>query len=127
MGEFNRKKTYRRYIYSPFTLLVLFIALLVLLKAVWGVSAKEKLSSDYLLREQAEYNRVLDRKKELAQSVEFLKTDRGVESEIRSKFRVVKEGESVAVIVGDEPATTTDVATTTPPGFLKRFLSFFGI
>ncbi len=125
MAEFNKKKTYRKYIYSPLVLLLLFILLLLLLKALWGVYSKERLSLTYLERERSELNRILDRKKELAQSVEYLKTDRGVEAEIRSKFRVVKEGEEVAVIVGDDPVATT-TATTTPKTGWKKFISFFG-
>jgi hypothetical protein len=123
MVEFNRKKTYKKYIYSPLTLLVLFIFFLVLLKALWGVYAKERLSSRYLEREQLEYNRILDRKKELAQSLEFLKTEQGMEAEIRSKFRVVKDGESVAVIVSDEKTESTTTPTTTP-SFWKRLFGF---
>jgi cell division protein FtsB len=126
MVEFNRKKTYKKYIYSPFALLSLLFVFLVLLKALWGVYAKERRSAAYLEREQGEYSRVMDRKKELAQAVDFLKTDQGVEAEIRSKFRVVKEGEEVAVIIGDEATTTSVQATTTPPGFFKRIFGIFG-
>ncbi len=126
MVEFNRKKSSKKYLYSPLTLILLCLVLLVLIKALWGVHSKERMSLQYLEREQAELNRVENRKKELAQAVEYLKTDRGVESEIRSKFRVVKEGESVAVIVGDEAAASTSVSTTTPPGFWKRVIGWFG-
>lgn len=126
MADFNRKKSYRKYIYSPFTLLLLFIVLGLLLKALWGLSIKERLSSDYLKQEQAELNRMNDRKRELAQTIDYLKTDQGVESELRSKFRVVKEGEEVAVIVGDDDATTT-APTVPPPTFFEKVLHFIGL
>jgi cell division protein FtsB len=126
MVDFNRKKSYRKYIYSPFSLFLLFIIFILLLKALWGVYTKERRSAAYLEREQSELNRVLDRKKELAQAVEYLKTDRGVEAEIRSKFRVVKEGEKVAVIVGDEKVEATTTATTTPPGFFSKYFGWLG-
>ena len=125
MVEFNRKKSYRKFIYSPLALFLLLLVFILLLKAVWGVYAKERRSAAYLDREQGEYNRVMDRKKELAQAVDYLKTDRGVEAEIRSKFRVVKEGESVAVIVGDE-APPPALATTTPPTLWQKFTGLFG-
>ncbi len=126
MVEFNRKKSQKRFLYSPLALVVLCLILLVVLKALWGVQTKERLSSEYLEREQGELSRAEHRKKELAQAVEYLKTDRGVESEIRSKFRVVKEGESVVVIVGDEAPASTSVSTTTPTGFWKKVVGWFG-
>lgn len=126
MTEFNRKKSYRKYIYSPLTLFVLFLVLLVLLKAVWGVYSKEQLSAQYLDRERVEFEKIKARQDELAKSVEFLKTEQGVEAEIRSKFRAVKEGESVAVILGNEEATTTDLVAKPEPGIFQKFLGFFG-
>ena len=125
MQDYNRKKGARRFIYSPLFLLILLAVLLLLGKAVWGVYNKERLSAQYLEQEQAELSRIQARETELEQSVEYLKTDKGVESEIRSKFRVVKEGESVAVIIDDEPKVSPP-ATTTQPTFWQRFASFFG-
>lgn len=46
------------------------------------------------------------RKEKLVSNIEYLKTDDGVESEIRNKFRLVKQGESVAVIINDEASST---------------------
>ena len=67
------------------------------------------------------------RKEKLVSNIEYLKTDDGVESEIRNKFRLVKQGESVAVIINDEasstkntiknPQNTSEISTST---------SFFG-
>jgi cell division protein FtsB len=125
MNGFNRKKSYRRYIYSPFTLFILFFMFLVMLKALWGVYSKERLSAEYLQKQQAELDRLTTRKSELANSVEYLKTDQGVESEIRSKFRVVKEGESVAVIVGDEESTSTPVEIE-KKGFFSKYFGWLG-
>lgn len=76
-------------------------------------------------REQAELNKILERKKELAQSIDYLKTEQGIEAEIRSKFRVVKDGESVAVIVDDDKPTTTIVASSSP-SLWQKFTGFFG-
>jgi cell division protein FtsB len=127
MFELNKKKQYRKFIYSPVILLLLLFILFLVLKALWGVYAKEEISSDYLKSEQGELDKMVARQKELAQSVEFLKTDRGVEAEIRSKFRVIKEGESVAVILDNDATSTPKVATTTPPSIWKRFLSLLGL
>ncbi len=118
--ELNKKKTYRRFIYSPLFLLLLLSILLVLLKAVWGVYKKEEMSSNYLAREQLEFTKLKSREKELGKSVEYLKTEKGIEAEIRSKFRVVKEGESVAVIIDNDASNTAPISTTTSRSIWTR-------
>ncbi len=99
MLEFKKKKSYKKFIYSPFTLFLLFLILLVFLRAVSGVYQKERTSARYLEKEQEKFAAVSARQKELADSVDYLKTEKGIESEIRTKFRVVRDGESVTVIV----------------------------
>ncbi len=126
MVEFNRKKPIRKFIYSPSVLVVLFIILLLLLRAVWGVYTKQQISANYLGREEREYNKMISRQKELAAAVEFLKTDKGVESEIRTKFRAVKDGEAVAVIIDEDAPTSTPIQATSTPSFWKRIVGFFG-
>ena len=127
MSNFNKKKTYKRFIYSPVSLFLLLVVLLVFLKALWGVYQKEKISAEYLLKEQIDLDKITERQKSLAQSVEYMKTDKGIESEIRSKFHVVKEGELVAVIVDNDASNTSDVSTTTIPASLwQKFWELFG-
>lgn len=109
----KKKKSYTKVIYSPFTLFLIFLVFLVLLRALWGVYKKEVISAQYLQKEQEQLTAILSRQRELAQSVDYLKTDKGVESEIRSKFRVVREGESVAVIVDNDATTTSQIQATT--------------
>jgi len=123
MLEFNRKKTYKRILLSPLTLLLLFFILLILLKAVWGVYKKERTSVGYLQKEQEKLAVVVSREKELREAVDYLKTDKGLEAEIRSKFRVVREGESVAVIVDDDPVSVMQATST--PDFWKRVRDWF--
>lgn len=124
----NKKKNYKKFIYSPFTLFLLFLVLLVLFRALWGVYTKEQTSAQYLQKEQEQLASVISRQKELAQSVDYLKTDAGVEAEIRSKFRVVREGESVAVIIdNDASATPQTLATTTPKTFWQRMWGSLGL
>lgn len=108
--------------YSPLVLGILTIILLVLLSGVWGVYNKAKLSSANLERERNELNKLTIRQQNLANSIDYLKTEQGVENEIRTKFRAVKEGEQVAVIVEDKQASVT--ATTTNKGFWSNLFHF---
>ncbi len=138
MFEFNRKKTYKKFIYSPLALLLLFLILLVFIRAVFDVYKKERVSDQYLKKEQEQLASMTSRQKELSQSVDYLKTDKGVEVELRSKFRVVREGESVAVIVDNDasssrispiktaPIVTSIVATTTQKNLWQRLLDAIG-
>ena len=57
----------------------------------------------------------------LRDSIEKLKTDSGVEAEIREKYNVAREGEQVVVLVGG----TTTIATTTPKSFWDKTRQFF--
>lgn len=119
MREFQKKKKIRNWIYSPLSLLVLLILFIVIAKSLFGVYQKEKISAANLERERIELAKLVAREDNLASSLEYLKTDAGVESEIRGKFRAVKEGEQVAVIVDNEAATSSQTATSTR-GFWYR-------
>ncbi|MEK7184885.1 MAG: hypothetical protein AAB683_01990 [Patescibacteria group bacterium] len=99
MIDFQRKKKIRKIIYSPISLILLSIVFILLVKGVIDVYKKEKLSINNLKQEQIEYEKLQVRKKTLNSSLEYLKTEQGIENEIRVKFRAVKEGEQVSVIV----------------------------
>ena len=108
MLDFQRKKKIRKTLYSPFVLVLLFIIMIILSSGVFGVYKKSKLSKANLEREKKELEKLAMREKILASSIDYLKTDQGVEDEIRTKFRAVKDGEKVVVII-DEQSTSTPI------------------
>lgn len=119
MHDFQRKKKIKKILYSPIVLLLLSIIFVIVLRGVWSVYKKSQISSENLEREKIELSKLIERQKNLANSIDYLKTEQGIEDEIRTKFRVVKEGEHVAVIIKEEiPTTSTKLATTT--GFWSR-------
>ncbi len=120
MLEFRKKNRIRRLMYSPFTLFVLFIVFVISAHSLWKVYNKNILSLENLERDKMELQKILDREKNLASSLEYLKTEQGIEDEIRSKFRVVKDGEKVAVIIEDKAATSSLSISTTTHGFWYR-------
>ncbi len=117
MLEFRKKKKIRKVLYSPIVLIVLTIIFFIMAKAVWGVYMKEKLSRQNLEKEKSELERLAIREKSLASSIDYLKTEQGIESEIRTKFRAVRENEKVAVIIEEQASSTPAVATSTSRGF----------
>ncbi|MEK7464000.1 MAG: septum formation initiator family protein [Patescibacteria group bacterium] len=126
MLEFQKKKKLRKILYSPIVLLLLAIIFILLFRGVWGVYKKNRLSVQNLEQERNELERFALREKNLAASLDYLKTDQGIESEIRAKFRVVKEGEQVAVIIDGQATGTAQTATTTR-GFWYRLFHWFQI
>ncbi len=113
MIEYQKKKKIGNFMYSPISLLVLFIIFIIILRSVFNVYSKEKISKLNLEKEKIEYEKMNSRKDNLLNSIDYLKTDDGIESEIRNKFRLVKEGESVTVIVNDNSMSSISIGTST--------------
>lgn len=93
------KKTFRRVIQSHITLVVLLVVLMFFSNGAWEVYKKAKTAKIERDRSMAELVDLKDRKESLVSGTERLQTDHGIESEMREKFSVAKEGEEVVVIV----------------------------
>jgi len=120
MLDFQKKKKIRKILYSPFVLIILFIITLLISSGVVSVYKKAKLSEENLEREKRELERLAVREKTLTSSINYLKTDQGIEDEIRTKFRAVREGEKVVVIIDNQPSTTPVINTSTTTSFWYR-------
>lgn len=83
------------------------------------MAEKSATAGDRLALSEAAYERLSLRHDSLAAKVDYLSTSEGVESEIRTKFRAVEEGESVAVIVS-EPGAKADISSSTSRTVTKR-------
>jgi len=136
MLEFRQKRKVRRLIYSPITIIVLLVVVIVLAKATWNVHVKEAESRTYLDEAQAQLDTVSASQSALSAQVARLKTPEGVETNIRSQFLVAKSGEQVAVIVdgdgssggnSDASSSTALVGSnaTSSTGFWQRLVDFF--
>lgn len=99
MKEFQEKNRTKQKKRSKFVLLFMFVILVFLARGSMTTYLKERES-------RVEVSRVMKEKQELekryaimSEQSEALKSEIGIESEIRSKFDVAKEGEGVIVIV----------------------------
>lgn len=110
MIEFQARKKLRRVLYSPFLLIVLFVALFFFSRATFSLWQKSAETKDTLSALINEKEALKTKKENLAARVAALGTDKGVEEAIREKFRVVKEGEGVIVVV-DQKDTEGEVLT----------------
>jgi len=102
MREFSQKRKIRRIMYSPLSLIILFLILFFVVKGFFGVYQKYSFSKDELLKSESELQLLKDKKEKIDHKIQNLETETGIEQEIRSKFDVAKEGEKLIVIVEDE-------------------------
>lgn len=100
--DIKKRNKFGKIIYS-WPILILLAALIILAgKNVFEVYKNEHTSR--LNREKSE--KVLmsleERNDFIVSGIETLRTEKGIEAEIRNKFRVVKEGEQLAVIINSD-------------------------
>jgi cell division protein FtsB len=104
MSRLKNRNKIRKIVYSWFTLFLLLIIVILLGRGVWNVYKNENVSSYNEERSNEVYRKLEDRSNFLSSEIDALETDKGIETEIRDKFRVVKEGEQLAIIInsGDD-------------------------
>ena len=99
MFDFYEKRKARNIVYSKPALVILTIITIAFIYSVYGALEKER--ETRLIRDQraAVLDELHEREAILQKEIDRLNTGKGLESEIRSKFEVAKEGEEVIVIV----------------------------
>lgn len=117
----RQKKKYSLKRYVTAAGLIVFIAFFA--GPVWGVYEKERAVRAEERETRKELETLLARKAFLEAEVERLKSERGIEEEVRTKFPVSKPGEDVIVIVDEEAAATSSVSAS--GGFWNRVRAFF--
>ena len=99
MFDFYERRRFKQYLYSWPAIVVLGFACLWLALSVWGVYTQERQTRITKGERQAYLEELQVREAALNEEIARLRTDRGIEEEIRQKFEVAKEGEEVIVIV----------------------------
>lgn len=126
--NFHSTKKRFRITRSPLALVGTIFLFVFLLRAAWSVHEKSLVSGARLSQARAELDKLQVRNLDLQAKVGYLSTDQGLEKELRTRYRAIKEGESVAVIVGEpESTTTTSASSTEPVGWWRKFVSWFGL
>lgn len=122
----NSNTFWHTLISSPITLVLALVLLVFLTRAAWNVHRSADVASAKLSQAQSEVDDLKAQQSNLSEKINYLSTPAGVETELRTKYRAVKQGESVAVIVGED--ATTSVATSTQEiGWWGRVLQFVGL
>lgn len=122
MHEFRQKRRPLRFYYSNVLIFFLFIILVLVAKGVWNIYIKERLAIADKIERGADIASLKSREAFLEKELNRLKTENGVEREIREKFNVKKDGENVAVIVY---ATATDDGLDKESSIIDNLTSWF--
>src|ERR1044072_1255561 len=100
--KYGKRRSQRRLVLSPLLTVGLLIIMIILAKAAWNIRQKALLSANRLAAAQVELAKLKSHQQELEKHVDYLSSEQGIEAELRTKYRAIKQGESVAVIVDDE-------------------------
>ena len=107
MSYFNKKKNTK--IYFWFLLFILFCSCLFLIKSIFYLYQGEKKSRLNRVESETILNELKEKSNQISSEIEYLKTEKGIETELRDKFRVVKKGEQMAVIINSEEDISVQV------------------
>lgn len=131
--KYGNQSVWKKFISSPITLLGFLVLFFFLFRAAWSVHEKAVLSELKLKTAQIELSKLEAHQRDLSNQIGYLSTEQGIEAELRTKYRAVKEGESVAVIVDNDNVAnvstiiaTTTATTTESAGWGRRLLRMFG-
>jgi cell division protein FtsB len=106
--EFYDKQKIRKFCYSKVTIAILMFFVAMMIPGVYGIYTKVSESSRDRKAAEHELVDLEAREKMLVEKVERGNSDRGQEEQIREKFNLAKEGESVIILVEKSiPASTT--------------------
>jgi cell division protein FtsB len=117
MKEFQEKNKQRRKRRSKVVLFIMLVVLVLLIRGSIGSYQKERNSRLEVNREMKEKEALAKRYEIIREQSDSLKNRIGIETEIRNKFDVAKEGEGVIVIVEKD----VQVIEEDKRGVLKRF------
>ncbi len=118
----------RRALYAKPTIIALSIALFLVARGAWNMYQKSQTTLVKREAAEEELSALKARERELSQDIVNLSTDRGIEEEIRERFMVAKEGESVMVISSPkEEAVHTITVTDTDETLVQKMLGASGL
>lgn len=122
--DFQQKRRFRNIFYSKITISILTVLCIYAIYSTFRVYGKMKDSALNLSKTEEKVFELEAKKKELDGKIERLKTEDGIEKEIRSKFAVAKENESMVIIVTEDFSTTTIEKNDSQ--FWMKIKKFFG-
>jgi len=130
--KYGKSGVWRKIISSPFTLVIILIFFIFMLKVVWNIREKLADSNSRLRSTNAEFMKLQAHQNNLSNKISYLSTEQGIEAELRTKYRAIREGESVAVIVDEDQVSSSSSHASTSEqiasdlSWWKRILQVIG-
>lgn len=121
--DLQEKKRWKKYMQSPIMIGVLLIIVVLLINSDYNIYKTNQITK--MNREESEKKLALlqDNRDRLIAELERLKTERGVEEELRNKFQITKLGEEVLVVVDEVSDKKPEVSDN--KSYWDSFLDFF--
>lgn len=101
MREFQQRRILRSWLYSKLSIFLLIVVLIFFIFSIIGIYRKSREATRKNGEVSKELNELKAKKDYIEEEVERLKTNAGVEEELRDKFQIAKPGERVIIIVDD--------------------------
>jgi len=120
MRNFQEKKRFKNFIQSWPILIFLGILLIFFALGVFDFMGKMIETSGKKKNVEQKVLELQETKEKLSSDIESLKTERGLEENIREKFGLVKEGEDLIIVIDSKENPELDDKTK-----LNWFTSFF--
>ena len=108
MLDFKRKSKFRKILYTRGLIILLGIFVLFLGNAAWNAYQKYSIAKKNRDNAVMELKKLQERGEKLQEDLGLLSTEKGIESELRRRFNIVKEGEDVIVIIDNKDAEVAD-------------------
>jgi len=110
MKELHQKQIAKRRLYSTPVLVALLILTGLIIRSTYNIAQKYLESAEHVDTLEQKANDLLNRETKLKTDIVRMGTDEGIDTEIKEKFNVVKDGGRVAVIVDEvNRASSTEI------------------
>lgn len=111
MEELRRKQKLKKRLYSTPALVILVLITFIFIRGTYIVFTKKAESAQYVTALEAKETALKEEQSQLTQNIESLKTDAGLEKEVKEKYNVAKEGEHVVILVDKGSQATTTASS----------------
>ena len=123
MIDFQQKKKINKIIHSKVFFVIFLIIIIFLGRSTYDIFTRYELSKNNYLSVKKDYDNLKTREEMLNNEIERLKTESGIEEEIRGRFSVAKPGEIVVTVVDANSTTTGKDRLNT--GLWQKFMELF--
>ena len=125
MIPFQGRQKLRKILYSKVTLLVLTALVFFVGRGAWNTHQKAQIARSERSIAERSLNELESRTSELQASLIRLKSERGIEEEVRQKYTVARPGEEVVIVVDDSVKKGENSKTVSEKGFWRSLVDFF--